>query len=335
MEELRNFNAELLSRHRGLVESLTKEAKALRQEEIKFAEAFAKLPPELATPDTFELFMRDIHSAHEELRRRLLNIIHSTAAQELLEAKNIIRDIEEGLGEANEIIEELQSQKKKSEADSKQSARIHADETGSLKNKIKNLEESLTRKNDRINSLEKKVRELEEQQHNVKQYAAKLKKDYLVALHHDSEWDLKDISTCSLIEQLLGLQKNDLENIENCRKYIQKEFVAYSRDFRSNRDKIREIREAIETASQNLGMFSKKAGPFLDKAKGIIADLQKSYDAKTEADTVKKIVDSLNEQNKQLNYAKDRCTAINDRMSSGSLLPRLINELKGTIDNFS
>lgn len=332
MEELRNFNAELLSRHRGLVESLTKEAKALRQEEIKFAEAFAKLPPELATPDTFELFMRDIHSAHEELRRRLLNIIHSTAAQELLEAKNIIRDIEEGLGEANEIIEELQSQKKKSEADSKQSARIHADETGSLKNKIKNLEESLTRKNDRINSLDKKVRELEEQQHNVKQYAAKLKKDYLVALHHDSQWDLKDISTCSLIEQLLGWQKNDLENIENCRKDIQTEFVAYSR---SNRDKIREIREAIETASQNLGMFSKKAGPFLDKAKGIIADLQKSYDAKTESDSVKKIVDSLNKQNKQLNYAKDKCTAINDRMSSGSLLPRLINELKGTIDNFS
>lgn len=333
MENLRNLNAELLSRHRDLVDSLTQEAKALRGEEIKFAESFAKLPPEIATPDTFKLFMRDIHSAHEELQSRLQNIINSKAAQELYEAQKYIQEMEGVLDEAKEIIEDLQSQQKQSEVDIIHEKRSHDDETSNLKNKIKSLEASLTCKNDRINSLEKKISHLEEQQGNVKGYAAYLKKEFLVALHHDREWDLKDISTCALIEKLLGWQKDDLQNIANCRGDLEADFDAYTREFSRNRGKISQIKDKIEKASQNLGYFSKaKTEAYLKEAQNILDSLLSSKDSYK---TAQKITDSLNELDKQLNYAKDKCVAISSRMSQNSLLPRFISELKGSVDNFS
>lgn len=83
MQSLVSLNADVMQHHQPLVDSLMEEAAALRQEEIQFAHAFAKLPKELQTPELFELFFRDIHSAHAELVCRLNDILESKVSEAL------------------------------------------------------------------------------------------------------------------------------------------------------------------------------------------------------------------------------------------------------------
>lgn len=101
MQSLVSLNADVMQQHQPLVDSLMEEAAALRQEEIQFAKAFAKLPKELQTPELFELFFRDIHSAHAELIRRLNDILESKVSEALA------RSIDAG----NELCAELQGKK--------------------------------------------------------------------------------------------------------------------------------------------------------------------------------------------------------------------------------
>lgn len=92
MQSLVSLNADVMQQHQPLVDSLLGEAAALRQEEIQFAHAFAKLPKQLQTPELFELFFRDIHSAHAELVSRLNDVLDSKISEAL--AKSIEKEKE-------------------------------------------------------------------------------------------------------------------------------------------------------------------------------------------------------------------------------------------------
>lgn len=87
MNDLLPENMELFEAHKSTYDALLAESAALRQEEIRLAEAFSKLPKEVATPEAFELFMRDIHLAHEELNQRLVHLSQDSVERELDAAK--------------------------------------------------------------------------------------------------------------------------------------------------------------------------------------------------------------------------------------------------------
>lgn len=76
-------NLELFEAHKSTYDALLAESAALRQEELQLADAFSKLPKEVATPEAFELFMRDIHLAHDELNQRLVHLSQESVAHEL------------------------------------------------------------------------------------------------------------------------------------------------------------------------------------------------------------------------------------------------------------
>ncbi len=90
-------NIALFAEHKETYDALLAEARALREEEIRMAQAFSELPPALATAENFQLFMRDIHHAHEELRKRLDALSDEHVGQKLEDVKTRWQGVRERL----------------------------------------------------------------------------------------------------------------------------------------------------------------------------------------------------------------------------------------------
>lgn len=120
MNNLLPENMELFEAHKSTYDALLAESAALRQEEIRLAKAFSKLPKEVATPEAFELFMRDIHLAHEELNQRLVHLSQDSVERELDAAKQtrcqLIRENDQLSQTMEKIRRELQESEKQRQA---------------------------------------------------------------------------------------------------------------------------------------------------------------------------------------------------------------------------
>lgn len=120
MNDLLPENMELFEAHKSTYDALLAESAALRQEEIRLAEAFSKLPKEVATPEAFVLFMRDIHLAHEELNQRLVHLSQDSVERELDAAKQtrcqLIREKDQLSQKMEKIRRELKASEKQRQA---------------------------------------------------------------------------------------------------------------------------------------------------------------------------------------------------------------------------
>ena len=120
MNNLLPENMELFEAHKSTYDALLAESAALRQEEIRLAEAFSKLPKEVATPEAFELFMRDIHLAHEELNQRLVHLSQDSVERELDAAKQtrcqLLREKDQLSQKMEKIRRELKESEKQRQA---------------------------------------------------------------------------------------------------------------------------------------------------------------------------------------------------------------------------
>lgn len=118
MTDLLPENMELFETHKSTYDALLAESAALRQEEILLAETFSKLPKAVATPEVFELFMRDIHLAHEELNQRLVHLSQDSLERELnasREAQSQLRremdHLSQKMGKARQELQQSEKQK--------------------------------------------------------------------------------------------------------------------------------------------------------------------------------------------------------------------------------
>lgn len=127
MRNIQHNNALLYEKHKGLVDDLASEGRALRRELVESCKAFAEAMPETVTDElrkeAFDLFMRDVHIAHDEFQKRLGSLCDRRHASEL-ERLNKEKD------ELNNRIANLRIKLEKQEKDSKSlSKRLNGDIT--------------------------------------------------------------------------------------------------------------------------------------------------------------------------------------------------------------
>ena len=113
MGNIQHYNALLYEKHKGLVDDLTSESRALRRELVESCKAFAEAMPETVTDElrkeAFDLFMRDVHIAHDEFQKRLGSLCDSQHASEL---ERLNREKDELNNRIADLRVELEKQKK-------------------------------------------------------------------------------------------------------------------------------------------------------------------------------------------------------------------------------
>lgn len=90
-------NIALFAEHKETYDALLAEGRALREEEIRMAQAFSGVSPSLATTENFRLFMRDVHHAHDELKKRLADLSVELVGQKLQDAQKRWQGVREHL----------------------------------------------------------------------------------------------------------------------------------------------------------------------------------------------------------------------------------------------
>lgn len=199
MNSLLNHNAELLFRHRDLIDSLTKEAADLREAQIKLAQVFSTLPPELVTPETFELMMRDLHTAHHELSTRLQNLMQHQAGLEISTANQQVSDIENELNDTRNRVADLENKLSETQG------------------RVAEMEERLRREESRHQQTQSDKQETEktfnQYREQVRCTVHHIKNDYLKKLNSVSIWE-QTKPICDIMHQLLEWQQGDLDRAQ-------------------------------------------------------------------------------------------------------------------------
>lgn len=213
MNSFIDLNADFIFRHRELIDSLTNEAAALRESEIRFAQAFAALPAELATRETFELFMRDIHAAHDELNHRLLNLMQSHAGQEVETTNNRAESLQQQLNDAHDHIVQQEGQLDQAHE------RIHQLENQLNETHARNaqLEKQLRDSNTAYQQLQNQLGaeqwghgQTREAKHNLEERVRNIRENYLKPLKSVQIWG-QNMPFCDMVTQLLNWQDGDID----------------------------------------------------------------------------------------------------------------------------
>lgn len=142
-------NLELFEAHKSTYDALLAESAALRQEELQLADAFSKLPKEVATPEAFELFMRDIHLAHDELNQRLVHLSQESVAHELDAAEQAQSQL---YGEKDQLSHQL--------GKTQQELQQSRQRCESLEGKLKRTQEELDQRKQQRQAAESKLAEM-------------------------------------------------------------------------------------------------------------------------------------------------------------------------------
>ena len=215
MNTIVDINVSLIQKHQALIGRLTKEAKSLRNELLLFAQAYAKLPAALQTQDTFELFMRDIHLAHEELRQRLLNILNNKMGEALSDARKQHSNLIDQINQEKELQELLIEQHQEETALQKKSEAALKKELDELKRQNKDLQKELyDLKSAEIPRLKSTILELHRNKQNLENFISRQKRDYVVPLQHMTLWEFTNVPITQLIKKLTELQKKDLDKVK-------------------------------------------------------------------------------------------------------------------------
>lgn len=198
MDSLIDHNAAFIFRHRELIDSLTKESAALRESEIRFVQAFAALPKELATKETFALFMRDIHAAHDEFNIRLQNLMQNQAGREVAESSTRAAILRKELDAAQSRIADLEMQSKKDKARIEQLDKL-----------LKASYEDNQELNKQVEAERREHRQTREAKKKIEGNVRNIKNNYLKPLKSVKLWE-QTMPFCELVRQLLQWQKGDI-----------------------------------------------------------------------------------------------------------------------------
>lgn len=202
MGNIQHYNALLYEKHKGLVDDLASEGRALRRELVESCKAFAEAMPETVTDEirkeAFDLFMRDVHIAHDEFQKRLGSLcdgLHESEIERLNTEKN----------ELNNLIADLRGKLTKQEKDNISLSKRLKENTAELSGKLTKQEKDNISLSKNVDKLQNKNTELKEQNAKTLEQITQLREDISKTVESfDDTLEKIDRTIKSLIKNVVG-----------------------------------------------------------------------------------------------------------------------------------
>ena len=212
MGNIQHYNALLYEKHMGLVDDLVSEGRALRREIVESCKAFAEAMPETETDElrkeAFDLFMRDVHIAHDEFQKRLGSLCDDQHASELerlnTENKELNNRIADLRGKLTKQEKDNISLSKRLNDNISLSKRLK-ENTAELSGKLTKQEKDNISLSKNVDKLQNKNTELKEQNAKTLEQITKLREDISKTVESfDVTLEKIDKTIESLIKNVVG-----------------------------------------------------------------------------------------------------------------------------------